>query len=869
MVDFRIRVVVDSSGAERGSKRVERGLKRTTDQADRLRATLARAFAILGGVVILRNAIRTLAAFEQSMSTVRAISGATEVQFKALTAAALELGATTRFSATQAGEGMEFLARAGFEVEEVLATIGPTLQLAQAGALDLGSAANIASNVLKGFRLEAGETTRVVDVLALASASANTDVRKLGQAMSFVAPIAASMGISVEEAAAAIGVLGDAGIPATRAGRGLNLVLAVLEKGSDGLAAAAKRAGLSLEDFKPTAVGIAGALGNLKKANVEAGEAFDLFGRLGAPAILALQEAVPRIVEVTKELENSQGAAAEMSRVMDDNLNGALLRVRSAFEAVNLALGSSDRAGGILRDAVENLAKGLRFLAKNADAVIDVLQALAVLVGVKLVKAFARLAIAIAANPFGLLLTAVALTIAAFIGFADKIGLSADSFATLQDVGVAVLETLGEALGGLSASFESLGEFAGKAFDVVKNGLVSLLRAVARTVDSILGFFRGGFAAVGVIFDELSENSDAVGQLMKKAFRDAIEFIVDFTFAGFQTIGDFLFRFFDRLKQIIANTAGALGALSKGNLEAARAFADNNEDLVKNLARSFGTIPGIFRSNLEKLRGQELLPEVEISEKAKDIGKRAGDAFREGFQQSVGAEDLLDKTLGRARELGAAREAEGAGGGGIQKAAEDLDKLKASAAAVPEEIDKVVESITLLGKVLDGVVAVAFENAGDALLDFVETGKFSFKDFVNQLLDDIARLIVRLLVLQAIQAVTGVPAGGLPIPGRQAGGPVAPNRPFLVGEQGPELFRPQGSGSIVPAGETAAMMARGGQAAAAPVVVEVAAPDVNVSITNQSDPNEFKEAVDSGALDISIVNVLQRRKSAARQTLGV
>ena len=871
MVDFRIRIVVDTKGAERGSKRVERGLKRTTDQADRLRATLARAFAILGGFAIIRNTIRTLAAFEQSMSTVRAISGATEVQFKALTAAALELGATTRFSATQAGEGMEFLARAGFEVEEVLAAIGPVLQLAQAGALDLGSAANIASNVLKGFRLEADETNRVVDVLAAAAADANTDVRKLGQALSFVAPVAASMGISVEEAAAAVGVLGDAGIPATRAGRGLNLVLATLEKGSDGLAAAAKRAGLSLKDFKPTAVGIAGALANLEKANISAGEAFDLFGKLGAPAINVLLNGVPRIKEFTKALENSKGAAAEIARIMDDNLAGALFRVRSAFEAVNLALGSADRAGGILRDAVENLAKGLRFLAKNADVLIDVLQALALVVGVKLVKAFVRLAIAIAANPIGFIATAITASIALLIGFADKIKITGDGLTTLKDLGVAAFEALSGSLGVLSDSFTSVGDFAGKAFESIRDGLLGVLRFAATTSDNIFGFFNGAFSAIGVLFDNLPDKASEVGELIKKAFRDSVEAIVDFFIAAFQTLGDVLQNFFRNVQQVIANTAGALGALSKGNLEAAKAFADNNVDALNRIKSSISGIPGLFKKNLRALQGVELLPEVELSEGARNIGKQAGEAFRQGFEESP-ARDLLDKILGRARELGAARAAEDAGtGGSIEKAAGDMNKLKKAAEDTKPPLEDVDDQLSLIASTLDGTVAIAFRNVGDALLDFAETGKFVFKDFVNQLLDDIARLIVELLVLQAVQAVTGTGAAAplAPLVPRQHGGPVAPNRPFLIGEQGPELFRPQGSGSIVPAGETAAMMAGAGQASAAPVVVEVAAPDVNVSITNQSDPNEFKEEVDSGRLDISILNVLQRRKTAARQSLGV
>src|SRR5690554_5207658 len=176
--------------------------------------------------------INLMADFGQEMSTVRAITGATDAQFEQLQNTARELGATTRFSASEAAAGIQFLARAGFEVDDILASIEGTLQLAQAGAMGLAEAADIASNVLTGFRLNAAETSRVVDVLALASNSSNTNVSQLGQAMSMVAPVAAGLGVSVEEASAAIGALSDAGIQSSRAGTGLRRVLSSLESPS-------------------------------------------------------------------------------------------------------------------------------------------------------------------------------------------------------------------------------------------------------------------------------------------------------------------------------------------------------------------------------------------------------------------------------------------------------------------------------------------------------------------------------------------------------------------------------------------------------------------------------------------------------------
>lgn len=146
----------------------------------------------------------------------------------ALKATARELSAVTQFSATQAAQGMEFLGRAGFKTTDIISAMPGLLDLAAAGALELGRAADIASNVLSGFQLQAKESNRVSDILALTAASANTNVEQLGDAMSYVAPVAAAFSKSVEETSAALGILGNAGIQASSAGTGLRGILANL-----------------------------------------------------------------------------------------------------------------------------------------------------------------------------------------------------------------------------------------------------------------------------------------------------------------------------------------------------------------------------------------------------------------------------------------------------------------------------------------------------------------------------------------------------------------------------------------------------------------------------------------------------------------
>ncbi|UFK26771.1 tail tape measure protein [Roseobacter phage RDJL6] len=384
MADFRIRVVVDPSGANRGTRQVESSLNRVGDAATRVQRLIGRAFAFVGLGVGLNSVIRTLANFEQQMSTVRAITGATESQFRSLRAEAQRLGSTTRFSASEAAEGMQFLARAGFDVNEVLTSIEDTLLLAQAGALDLGSAADIASNILTGFRLNAAEAGRVVDVLALASNSANTNVFQLGEAMKFVAPVAAGLGVSVEEAAAAISALSDAGLQGSLAGTGLRRVLAELESPANKTLEILNGLGVSAEEVRVSQVGLTAALIKLRDAGVDTGLALEIFGDRGGPAFEVLSNAIPRVEQLTDSLNNADGTARRIAEVMDDNLNGALLSVKSATEGLILAIGEAGGTGG-LTGILKGLASAIRFVTENADTFIAVLEALAVVITVRLI----------------------------------------------------------------------------------------------------------------------------------------------------------------------------------------------------------------------------------------------------------------------------------------------------------------------------------------------------------------------------------------------------------------------------------------------------------------------------------------------------
>ena len=233
------------------------------------------ALAGLGGA-----AIKIGSDFEAAMSRVQAISGATEEEFAQLTELAKQLGADTAFSASEAAEGMENLASAGFATGEIMDAMPGLLDLAAASGADLGAATEIAAAALRGFGLDASEAGHVADVFADAANRTNAQVEDMGEAMKYIAPVAKSMGQSLEDTAAAVGILSDAGIKGSQAGTSLRAMLSSIAGPSIKASSLMSDLGISFYDVQGNMLPLAGIISELNGKelcpdhHVRAGSAF-------------------------------------------------------------------------------------------------------------------------------------------------------------------------------------------------------------------------------------------------------------------------------------------------------------------------------------------------------------------------------------------------------------------------------------------------------------------------------------------------------------------------------------------------------------------------------------------------------------------
>ena len=286
--------------------------------------------------------------FEAQMSRVKAISQATGDEFTTLNALALELGATTAFSASQSAEGMENLASAGFSVNEIVSAMPGVLDLAASGGIDIASASEIASGALRGFALDAGQSVHVADVLAKATADTNAGVADMGDAMKYVAPPAKALGISIETTAAAVGILSNANIKGESAGVMLRSSLVSLAKPSKEASDAMKDLGFKAFDSQGKLLPFGQVIDNLKESTKglsdekKADAIATIFGKEAMSGMMVLMEAGGgQIDTLTEAFQGADGSAGAMAKTMQDNAKGSIDEMMGSIETASIKLSTA------------------------------------------------------------------------------------------------------------------------------------------------------------------------------------------------------------------------------------------------------------------------------------------------------------------------------------------------------------------------------------------------------------------------------------------------------------------------------------------------------------------------------------------------
>lgn len=283
--------------------------------------------------------------FEQQMSRVGAIAGATGSDLAALTDQAKELGASTAFSAGEVAQGMENMASAGFTVTEIMSSMAGVLDLAAVSGGDVALASEAMSTAINAFGLEAADAGHVANVFARAAADTNAETADMAEALKYAAPPAANLGMSLEDTAAAIGIMSDAGIKGSSAGTALRASMTRLAKPTKQSAELIAELGLEMFDAQGNIKPMSDLVGELEDGlsgmtrEQKAAALATIFGQEAMSGMMTLIEAGPdKVDELSKSFENSAGSAEEMATVMQDNVAGTIDEMMGALETAGIEL---------------------------------------------------------------------------------------------------------------------------------------------------------------------------------------------------------------------------------------------------------------------------------------------------------------------------------------------------------------------------------------------------------------------------------------------------------------------------------------------------------------------------------------------------
>lgn len=494
------------------------------------------------GAAIYAGPVKKSRELETQMSTVKAISNATTEDMTRLTDMAKHMGATTQFTAVEAGKALEYMAMAGWKTDQMLGGLPGIMNLAAASGEDLGQVSDIVTDALTAFNMTADQSGRFADVLAQASSNANTNVSMMGATFQKVAPVAGTLGYSVEDMSLGIGLMANASVKAETAGTSLKTALANMAKPTKQMQAYMDKYGISLTNadgsmktFREVIDNLRSSLGGLSKTEKTAA-ATAIFGKESFAGMLAIVNASDAdFKKVSDAVNNAAGAAERMAAIKLDNLEGDVTLLKSATDGLQTAIGDAllptFRAGTQqLTKFVSNLTE---FINANPELVRTIVKVTAGLLAFKAAALTAKLGflelkggVLTIQKVMALFKGKTALAGVEAVGFAGKVKGVAKSvtgyFGGIGSAAGGVGRAFGQMFSGtkIGGAFSKIGGAAGGVFSKLFSGMGGVatraFTGVAGTITNILGKAGTAVAAgpLGKIGSVIGKGFGKIGTLI-------------------------------------------------------------------------------------------------------------------------------------------------------------------------------------------------------------------------------------------------------------------------------------------------------------------------------------------------------------------
>lgn len=477
---------------------------------------LSSAFKTTGGL-LSRNvtlpivgvgaaAVKTATDFEAGMSEVKAISGATGSEFDALRDKAIEMGAKTKFSASDSADAFKYMAMAGWDASAMMDGIAGVMDLAAASGEDLATTSDIVTDALTAFGLQASDSAHFADVLAQASSKSNTNVGLMGETFKYVAPVAGALGYSIEDTAVAIGLMANSGIKGSQAGTALRSTITRLAKPVGEAKDAVEELGISITNADGTMKPLSQTMVELREKfaglteEQKAQYAAMLAEQEGMSGLLAIVNASDEdFQKLTDEINNANGAAEDMASVMMDNTAGAVEQLKGALESAGILIG-------------EKLTPYIRKLAEWITGLVEKFNSLSEGEQEQIVK-------------LGLILAAIGPVLLIMSKVISVVLMFAKAFGLIKNVVYPAFLAITQLKAGMTAA-----ELAMEGFSKESLGIASVLSGITApiaAVIAIIAFLVGAFVTLWKTNEEFRDNMVGIWNSIKESINNFFDGVVE------------------------------------------------------------------------------------------------------------------------------------------------------------------------------------------------------------------------------------------------------------------------------------------------------------------------------------------------------
>lgn len=517
--------------------------------------------------------------FESAMSKVQAVSGASGKELESLNKKAQQLGATTSYSATEVAEGMTEMAKAGWNAQQIMDGMEGVLNAASASGENLSTVSTIVADAITGFRMEAKEATRVADLLTQAANSGTIYIKDLGESFKYVAPIAGSMGLSIEDVTTALSAMSMAGIKGSQAGTSLRTMLTRMVKPTGAVKAAMNELGISVTNQDGSMKSLDEIVSNLRTSfdglteSEKAKYAATLAGQEGMSGMLALLNLTEEEYDALSDsMNNCNGVAKETADIMLNNLKGQITILKSALEGLAIQFG-------------EAILPSLKKFTEWIQNLVLKLQELTPEQKEQIVK---WAAIAAAIGPVLLVMGKVVTAAGTMIGVFEKIPLAIAMVTTY-------FTRVTEAMTLAKAGFPALGAEASK-LGVMLTGLTAPVAAVI----AIIGVLAAAFVSLMVTNEDFRNKVSAIWDEIKTTFANFAQGIVD----RLNSLGFKFESITDVIKTLWSGFCDFLAPIFTGAFEAISTILKTATDLLLNILDLFISIfKGDWKGVWEAIKG--------------------------------------------------------------------------------------------------------------------------------------------------------------------------------------------------------------------------------------------------------------------------